>query len=107
MKVCSALTVLLLLHLATPHTFNCVFDKLNRDLLAEAANNVPEVPVVQPGKYMNGRLLTSTSTSSYGSLRIELEYAQFTSSTITAGVNGASTTTQARLDFILNSLFVA
>lgn len=39
-------------------------------------------------------------------MRIYIESSQFSSSTITPGVNGATTTTSARLAFILNSLLV-
>lgn len=68
---------------------------------------MPEVPLVQPGMHLNGRLLVAPTTSQYGQLRIYLDYTNLVATPITAGLNGASTTTTTNLNFILNSLVVA
>lgn len=68
---------------------------------------MPEVPVVRPGMHLNGRLLVAPTTSQYGQLRIYLDYTNLVATPITAGLNGASTTTTTNLNFILNSLLVA
>jgi hypothetical protein len=76
-------------------------------LRAHAEKNTPEVSTIEPGTHYKGRLLLTRPTLFYGNMRIYLDTIPFSSSTITPGANGASTTTQTRLNFILQTLYVA
>lgn len=107
MKVCLAFVLLLVAIHCHTHTYRCIFDEQNKDLRADAANNVPEVSVVRPGPHYNGRLLVTPSTSFYNYIRIYLDTVPFISSTVIPAVNGAPNTTTSRLNFILQALYVA
>jgi hypothetical protein len=63
------LLVLVVSALAHEHTFNCIFDKENKDMRAQAARYPQPEFMVQPGVPSHGRLLTPT-TSYYGAMRI-------------------------------------
>ena len=56
---------------------------------------------------MHGRLLTTPSTAARNSLRMYVDSLELSNSTISAGLNGASNTTVANLNFLIQALTVA
>lgn len=86
--------------LVSPHNhFTCVFDRTNKDLREESKKAKPDVSSVPP---TSGRMLLTITRNP---MRITLDYSTF--NTITAGINGAATTTSTKLAFVLNAMKVA
>lgn len=79
--------------------FSCVFDSINQDLREESKKAKPDISSVAPGQ---GRTLLTITRNP---IRITMDSSTF--NTITAGQNGAPTTTSTNLAFVLKSMQVA
>ena len=99
------LVSLLLLQHIKGHSYNCLFDKDNKDLREESRKAKPDVGVHPPGNIgTKGRLLAPNPTRA--AMRIELDTTNV-NATIQAGQNGASNTSTTNLNFILRTMYVA
>ena len=107
MKIIIFLFAITIITYSHRHTYKCAFESNNQDLRKLAQDNIPEILENEPGVNLHGRVLTTPSTAARLSMRMHVDSLALASTTISAGLNGAATTTTTNLVFLIQALTVA